>query len=168
MALIIEDGTGKTDSNSYVTVDEFRAYAEARGTVVAESTDQDYEQYLIKAMDKLESYRGRYQGQKVDQDQALQFPRDGVYIDDYEVSASTIPRELKYSQMAFAMESLAGNDLSPTQLVSSSGQVTKEKVGEIEVTYANPTSLRSTPAFAKAEALLAPLLRKSGLFAVRA
>ena len=168
MALTIETGAIVTGANSYVTVDEFRAYAEARGIISISSDDADYEVYLIKAMDKLESYRARYQGEKVDSDQPLQFPRVGVWVDGFELEETTIPRELKYAQMAFAMESLAGNDLNPTVLTSTPAQVTKEKVGEIEVTYANPSSLRSSPAFAKAEALLAPLLKKSGLFAVRA
>lgn len=168
MTLIIETGTGVTGANSYVTVDEFRAYAEARGITSISSDDADYEVYLIKAMDKLESYWDRYQGTKVATSQALEFPRMGVVLDDLLVQQTTIPSRLKYAQMAFAMESLAGEDLLPNQLTSTPAAVVSEKVGELEVHYAQSNNLRSTPAFSKPEALLAPLLKRQGLFGVRA
>jgi hypothetical protein len=168
MTIIVEDGTGVTGANSYVTVDEFRDYAEARGTAAFSSTDADYDKYLILACDKLESYAKEFKGQRVATTQALQWPRYDVYLDDYLVANTTIPRELKYAQMAFALESLGGLDLMPNQLVATSAAVIKEKVGDLEVAYANPTNLRSTPAFAKAEALLSTLLKQSGLFGVRA
>jgi hypothetical protein len=167
VSLIIETGTGVTGANSYVTVDEFRAYAEARGVSSITTDDADYEVYLIKAIDKLESYWDKYQGLKVTTAQPLQFPRMGVVLDEMQVEQTTIPRNLKYAQMAYAMESLAGEDLLPNSLVSSPAAVISEKVGDIEVAYANPTSLRSTPAFAKGDALLAPLLKRQGLFGVR-
>lgn len=168
MTLIVETGAGVTSSNTYCTVDEFRAYAEARGITSISTDDADYEVYLIKAMDKLESFGPRYQGTRVSVNQSLQWPRMDVVVDDILVSSETIPRQLKYAQMAYAMESLAGEDLMPNQLPSTPAAVISEKIGELEVHYAQSTNLRSTPAFAKADALLASLLKKSGLFGIRA
>ena len=165
MALIIEDGTTVANSNSYVTVAELRDYADARGITLS-SDDSACEILLIKAADYIESKRDRFQGIKYEADQSMQWPRDGVFIDGFEVSDTEIPRELKYAQMQLACDSLT-TDIMPNRLVDTQGAVTKQKVGDLEVAYANPTSPLSVPAFAKADALLAPLYKRNGMMAVR-
>lgn len=166
MTLIVEDGSKVADANSYVTVAEARSYATLRGLTLPVA-DAEVEALLVKAVDYIEAQRSRYQGDKTHTDQSLQFPRTGVYVDGLLVGSSSIPRELRYAQMALAVEA-QNADLQPTRLPSDKGPVTQESVeGAVSVTYANPGRLNSVPAFAKADALLAPLMKRSGLTVVR-
>lgn len=174
MALEVEDGTGKAASNSYVSVAEYRAYAEARG-VVLPIDDAEVEVQLVQAMDYVESFRAKYQGHKTwprpDMDvshphaQALQFPRTGVVLDcNYNLPDNVIPQELKQTQMQAAMEIHNGLVLMP----SSDGRVVKkEKVDVIETEYMTAQDIGSgavvgSPSFPLLEALLAPLFNACG------
>lgn len=166
MTLIVEDGSKVADANSYVTLADARSYATLRGETLP-ADDAELESLLIKAMDFIEAQRSRYQGDKTHSDQALQFPRTGVYLDSILVGSSTIPRELRYAQMALAVEAQT-SDLMPSRLPSDKGPVTQESVeGAVSVSYANTGRLNSVPAFAKADALLAPLMKRNGLSVVR-
>jgi len=165
MTITVETGAGVANANSYVTVTELRAYADAR-SITLPSADVTCEPLLIKAIDYIEAQRNRLKGYKKDSDNPLQFPRCDVWIDGYEVSDTSIPRELKYAQMQLACDAYTV-DLMPNQLVTTKGAVVKQKVGDLEVAYDNPANPRSVPAFSKADALLAPLYKNNGMYAVR-
>ena len=170
MALIIETGAGDNPSaNSYGSVQDLRDYAEMRGIDLTGVTDAQAEALMIKAMDYLESLSARYKGARASQAQPLAWPRVdvwGVSFFDALYPSDEIPRELKYAQLALAVEANAGNDLQPND--DGKGQVIKERIeGAVEIAYANPTSRSRTPAFAKADALLSSLLVSNGLSLVR-
>ena len=55
MSLIVEDGTGLPDANSYCDLDEIRSYAADRGVALS-SDDAIIIAFAIKATDYLESY----------------------------------------------------------------------------------------------------------------
>lgn len=169
MALIIEDGSIVADANSYQSVDDLRLHASLRGVSFGSATDATLETHLIKAIDYLEAQRNRYQGVKVSSAQSLQFPRSGVVVDGLTVGTTEIPRELKKAQMQLAIESFLGNDLQPTRLANATGSVLSEKIDGVgEVVYSDSARGRlSVPAFAKANALLAVLFKRSGLELVR-
>lgn len=164
MSLVIEDGSIVAGANSYVTVAEIRDYATARG-VTLPADNSDVEILAIKAMDYLESQR-RYKGEKVDIDQTLQWPRAGAYVDGFRIPDDSIPRELRFAQMAAAIEA-KGADLLPNK--DGKGAVSSETVGPISVSYATSTGSAPTgpSAFSKAWVLLRPLLRVGGMMAVR-
>ena len=164
MALIIEDGTGKPDANSYTTVEEARSYAAARGTDLPDD-DAQVESLLVRAMDYLEAQRAKYQGVKTYPGlQALQWPRSGVIIDcDYQLPDNIIPTELKNAQKQLALEVFNGLVLLP----SSDGRVVKrEKVDVIETEYMTGQDLGSGatmgPSFPSVDALLEPLFSACG------
>lgn len=164
MALIVEDGTGKTDSQTYVDAAAARQYAAARGIELS-STDADVEVQLVSAMDYLEAQRARYQGTKTKPGvQALQWPRTGVILDcSYSLPDNVIPVELKNAQMQLVLEVFAGNTLMP----SSDGRVVKrEKVDVIEREFMTGQDLGSgglpSPSFPAVDALLEPLFSACG------
>lgn len=174
MALTIEDGTGKADSTSYVTVAEARAYAAARG-VVLPSDDAELEALLVKAMDYLEAQRKLYAGERTwavattahPAVQALQWPRCGALLDcRHAIAHDSIPVELKRAQMQAAMEVFAGRDLMP----SSDGRIVKrEKVDVIETEYMTGQDIGGGTAvgavtFPAVDALLEPLYGCGGGF----
>lgn len=172
MAIVVEDGTGSNPAaNSYTDVDALKAYAKARGVSLSGKTNTDLEAALIRAMDFLESKHDQFKGYKTSTSQALQWPREdvwGVERPDQLTGNDEIPRVLEYGQLALAIDALS-HDLQPTQMPSEKGRIVKEKVdGVVELTYSNEGKVRDVPAFAKADALLAPLYKKNGLRLIRA
>lgn len=166
MTITVETGAGVANANSYITLAEARAYAKARGVTMT-AFDDVLEQYLIKAMDYLESLRADYRGIKTDSTYALQWPRYGVYLDGTELASNVIPNELKNAQAQLAMAVQDGVDLMPTQTGDSF--VTSEKVGPIETRYSQRINTSGVPIVRAVDAILAPLLKGTGaLSTVRA
>lgn len=146
MALIIEDGTGKADAQSYVSLAEFKAFYEARGFDFIGT-----ESMLVKAMDYLETLN--YLGTKAFASQALSFPRVILTTD---VAPFTIPQKLKSAQMQLAIAVALGVDLMPTR--GATGFVKREKVGPIETEYSETVNAGISPEFPIVDALLADLV----------
>ena len=169
MALIIEDGSIVANANSYQTVEQFRSHLQLYGEDDTVYTDAQIEVFLIKAMDKLATYRDRYKGDRVSSSQLLDWPRRGatdIYFPGEIFPKDQIPRELEKAQLQFAKESIS-NDLQRNKLASEQKAI-KKKVGPIEIAYeASEAKQDFTDYFAKAEAHITPLLRKSGLFLIR-
>lgn len=164
MALVIEDGTGLANSQSYATVAELRAYAALRGKTVP-AADIDCEVLLVKAMDYLEAQE--YIGDRGSKEQALSWPRLNADVEQWPLDPDEIPRQLVQAQCALAIEAQTVN-LLPTRDVNDPGPaVSKSVAGAVSVAYANDGRVRSTPAVASAKALLRLLLRNSGLTLVR-
>ena len=130
MALIVEDGSIVTGANTYVTDAEYVAYAAARGKTIA-STAANREIQLIKAMDYIESHRAKFKGTKFSQDQALQWPRYGVYIDSYYLDSDAIPVELKSAQMEAAIF------INSSEILKSgtTQNIQREKLASLEIAY---------------------------------
>lgn len=168
MALTKEDGTGSNpNANSYSDAETLRNYAVARGVDLSALSDADCEVLLVKAMDYIEGKRSRFQGTKSNTDQPLQWPRQDVWVDNLLVGSDAIPRELEYAQLALAIES-RDKDLQPNRLPSDKGAVIRERVeGAVEVEYDKQNRASFVPAFAKADSLLRPLYKNSGMFLVR-
>ena len=85
MALIVEDGSGKSDAESYCTVAFATAYHAARGNAAwaALADDATRESLLRKATDyMLQTYRLRWSGYRVTATQALDWPRSWVVRPD--------------------------------------------------------------------------------------
>lgn len=159
MALVIEDGTGKTNSNSYATAAEAIAYADERGFDFPTAT-ADVEKLLIKACDFMLGLEARYKGYRTNQDQRLPFPRADVLLYDgvdY-IAYNEIPERLKEAQMRLAVSANA------TELVpDGTGQeVVREKVGPLEVQYAERGTGSVNPQFNQALELLEPFFTSGG------
>lgn len=152
MALIVEDGTGMTNSNTYASEAELVAYAAARGVTIANTITD--EQLLITAMDYIEQQP--FKGTKNTKEQALQWPRFGVKIDGYYIDTDEIPLLLKEAQM----ENALGIDSGSNPLASEGRSTKREKVDVIEVEYMD--GARNKTYLAAAEAKLTKLLKAGG------
>ena len=158
MSLICEDGSGKSDSESYISVADASSYHTARGNTAwaALATDALREAALRRATDYMrQAYRSRWQGYKVNEDQALDWPRYGVEVEGYAVDSDIVPTEVKNACAELALRASAA-DLNPdlTQGVLS------EQVGSIQVTY-DKTSPQFTR-YRAIDAILSPYLRAGG------
>lgn len=138
ITLIVEDGTGVANANTYVDDTTLIAFASDRG-VTMNSTQA--KAALIRAMDYLETLS--YNGMKYESAQSLQFPRSYLYLDGYLIDNDVIPNDLKKAQMLLAIEIFNGNDPSAPITRTVEGV----KVGPIDIKYsANAALTTMTPA----------------------
>lgn len=161
ISIIVEDGTGKEDANSYVSVSELISYASNRGVELSDSDSTAT--LLIKASDYLESKN--YKGEKSYLLQALSWPRKNAYIDSNSESPfpdNLIPKQIKIAQMQLALIVESGVDLMPT--LNNSEIIIRDKVGPLETEYANPLQYGASlyPEMPQIDSLLAPLVSSGG------
>ena len=140
MALVVEDGTGVTGANTYISETEYTTWANdrfgsARSTLPADTAA--YEAIIKRAMDYLETLE--FKGIKKERDQALQWPRYDVYIDGYYVDSDSIPQELKNAvfELTYAEETNVG------EFAQVSRETKREKVGPVEVEYSDSAASRT-------------------------
>ena len=160
MSIIVEDGTGKVDAESYATVTYANTYHFSRGNSDwAALTVSVKEQLLRKSTDyMLQKYRSLWSGLRVNDltsnAQALDWPRDSVYIDGNAlVSNSIVPAEV---QKACCELALKANSAS---LLSDGGRITtKEVVDVLEVEYADNGAGSNVVKYSSVDNLLDPYL----------
>lgn len=160
MAIVVEDGTGKIDAVSYVSVADTDAYHLARGNAAwAAASDASKEAALVRATSALDGmYSGRWPGRRYDQDQALDWPRSDAWDrDSYPLTG--VPQRIKDATSAAALVELAeAGALSKSQ--ERGGAVRREKIGPIETEYApGAPAVTAYPAITQA---LARIVRGSG------
>lgn len=132
MALTVEDGTGLSNADAYISLAEFKTFASNRNY-----RWEDYEDFQIEASIRLatgwiDTYN-RYKGQRLKTTQALEFPRaDLIDWSDYEVAG--VPARVK---QACAELSFKGLTEALYADESRGGMVKSESVGPISVTYAD-------------------------------
>jgi hypothetical protein len=167
MTLIIEDGTGKPDAESYASAEDLAMYAVKFGVTIP--ADAPAQEALLRraalAMDGM-----TWKGRKSNSEQALSWPRRGVEL-DYEIKPDNyLPARIQYGQMALAAE-IHTDDIDPVD--QRQGAVIRERVeGAVDVEYA-PISNKSGRLLPAApdrpsRTQFADYLAKRGLFAVRA
>jgi len=140
MALVIEDGSVVSGANSYVTLAEFKAWADDRNISYSDS-DDTLEGQLLRAMDYFE--RLQFIGNKANENQPLQWPRTEALIDGYYADATEIPKEVKIALYEATVVQAAGN----SELENQTRKTLRERVGDIEVEYAENSENRTiTPA----------------------
>lgn len=127
--LIVEDGTGVTGAESYISVVDAQARAALFGWDFPTDTTEA-EIVLRKSGMYLEQYRNRYQGYKLLAAQGLQFARVGVYIDGVLQAPAPIPQMLIDAQIRSASVAYTGGNLFATGLNASS-----KSVGDVSLSY---------------------------------
>lgn len=148
--IIVEDGSRVAGANSYVTVAELIQFGKNRQHTFSTSAAV----LLIMAMDYIDNLA--FKGIKYEQDQALQWPRIGVFIDGYSLDSDVIPKELKNGLMQAALSIDSGN--SPLAVVNAS--VKRRKVGELEIEYRD--NAVNNPVDPKINFMLKKLLENGG------
>lgn len=165
MTLIVEDGTGLETAESYVSVAEADTYHLARGNAAWTGSDTIKEAALRRATTFIDSsYRSRWVGTAVNgRDQALAWPRtDAVDTSGDDIDDEQVPREVKQATMEAALRELATPGSLNPDLVQSE-RVLREKVGDLEVQYADVAGVdASRPFLTIVNDLVSGLLSSSG------
>lgn len=134
MPLIVEDGTGLSTAQSYVSVADADAYHTLYGnpTVWTALTTTQKEGHLRLATRYLDlTYGGMWTGQRSLRDQALDWPRHGTPDrDGYLPAVNSVPQQIKDACSIMALMS-ASDELIPN--IDNPGTIKKTatKVGEI-------------------------------------
>lgn len=158
MTIIVEDGTGKPDAESYVTVADLRAYCDARGLALgaAATDDTKAEQQLRQATDYLAVYAPYWQGSRAVPGQALDWPRVGVELYGAPVPSNSVPQQVRAACCLLAQKATSG------PLVKDEGrEKSRVKVGPIETEYTPGTSQQTK--YLDVGRTLAPLLDAAAL-----
>lgn len=125
--LIIEDGSIVANANSFVTDEEYKAYAKLKGYSIP-ATQPDREANLVNAYDFLNfTYEQRLQGSRVTpQTQTGIMPRNYIYAYGALVANDSIPQDFKNAQM---LASFSINDGVDTNAVKDSANLAGFSVG---------------------------------------
>lgn len=185
MALVVEDGTGKADAESYVSVADAVTYATKQGATFPGTDVPGSEAALRRATAYIDNtYRTRFTGYRTyRRDQALEWPRVGAYVYipnnasdmayaggydpayDY-IGQNVIPIEIINATCEAAVRELATpGSLAPD--LDRGGSVKMLKAGSVEIQYGGNASAVTT--FQAVDLALSGLLRSDamGVRAVR-
>lgn len=175
--LIVEDGTGVADANTWVSRAEFIAYAANQGFVLPDEPSTDV--FIYKAM--LYLCTRRYKGDEIQPlweryfaeglveapwPNDLPFPRINLFPGDCLVSLGRIiPNRLKKAECQIALDISNGFDPLPNIGANSgSTYLTMRKIGPLSEAFAYGD--RDYPIMPIATGYLQPLLVGSGIFSL--
>lgn len=139
MAFVLEDGTGLSNSNAYISTAFFDSYFSDRGVVVSVSfTNTNKQNSIVVATDYVDQVFGpNLNGRPLLTTQALQFPRACMYRKDFPcVLITGIPIQLQYAVAEYALRDMVTpGSLMPDPITDESGlqvSASYEKIGPIE------------------------------------
>ena len=144
MALVLEDGTGYSNSNTYILTTDADAYwtdrINAPWNALSTPTKTSYVLYAADYMKQ--RYRGQWNGFRRLNTQAMDWPRSWAIKPDiaggygpvpYYYGFSEIPTEVKTAQILLANKLIGYASLAPD--ISKEDDPLKVKIGPIEIDY---------------------------------
>lgn len=126
IAIVVEDGTGLSNSNAYVSVAQVKEFADLRGITLPDN-DDDVARLIIRATDYIGSFECKFCGDRSNASQALAFPR----------TIGGMPSQLL--PLTTHMASALNDGFDPWAVTSNTDLVTEETVGPITTKFADPT-----------------------------
>ena len=144
MAFVVEDGTGLSNSNSYLSEADADTHFADRGNATwAAASSANKTAALVRASDYIDKRFGmRFKGFKQSDAQAMEWPRIGALdADDYLLNDpnDAVPRQIKKATAEYALRALSNATLAPDN--SNVGvNITRNKVGPIETEQELQTS----------------------------
>lgn len=156
--LVVEDGLGRSDAESYISVADADARQSGLGNAAWAGDETAKEQALRRATAYIEQrYRQRWRGTKLLRDQALSWPRYGAVVDGWDVASNVVPVEV-----ANACADLAVKALTETLNEDQTRGIVRDKVGPIETEY--DAYAPQAKRFVAIDQMLAPYLTGGGSF----
>jgi len=173
MSLIVEDGTGRSDAESYISVADADTYHTkfTASAAWAGAGTADKETALRQATQYLDDeYRGRWKGYPVDDEQALAWPRLDVEDENgYVVDSDAVPEQVQRAAAEMALRALSsGPNLLPDIVERGTVKSIRKKLGpmEKEVEYVGGGTIavsgQTNTHFQKVYRMLIGLIRVGG------
>jgi len=160
---VVEDGTGKSDATSYISVADMKQYWDNMEYDYSALSDAEIQALLNKATQIIDGqYFNLWPGTRSSSTQALQWPRsDATYPDEYTIASTEIPKELPdaASEMAYA-----SNQSTTLQPISSDGGDVKSFRNKVDVIEEQKEfwRTRSHPKIPAVDDVLRTLLGRTG------
>jgi hypothetical protein len=155
MALVVEDGTGKSDADSYCSLTDALVYHERFGTVEAwDALDDEVKEASLRKATRYVDASYTFNGMKQTAEQALAWPRIGATRYEWLVTEGTVPPQVRDAVAQLALDAQS-SDLAATG--APAGAVVSETVDVLSVTYASGVS--GSVRYRAADQLLAGLTR---------
>jgi hypothetical protein len=149
VSVVVEDGSGITGANAYLSVEDWKAYADQFGldySVTADGTaytDDQIGSAIIRARSWLDTtYRSRWPGAKANgREQSTAWPRkEADDVDGENIADDEVPSEVIVASAEAAWRELqAPGSLSPD--LERGGAVQSIKAGSVEIVYADGAPL---------------------------
>ena len=134
MALTVEDGSGVTGANTYVSLSNCNTYHSNLGNSTWTGTDAQKTSAIYRAMRWVEAQP--WKGYKYDYDQALEWPRSGVVDKNgYSVGEDEIPPQVVDVLCEAALIELASAGALRPALARGGRVKMQEVVGAVKVEY---------------------------------
>lgn len=146
MALIVEDGTGLADADSYISLTDARTFAANYGIKLPDD-DTEAEITLRQGTQYVDLQEDCFAGDRLTDTQALAYPRD----DD-----SGMPKALGRATVYAAAEFALGTDVRATD--DGKSIASEEVTGAVAVSYFNNGKTGATVTITKAIDALKPLM----------
>lgn len=144
LTLTVEDGTGLTAANTFVSRAEADAYFEAHlyGSIWDAAADATKDKALVHATRYLDS-AARWEGHRATEQQALGWPRWEAYLDGCELRYDIVPEAVKNATCELA-QLLIGADLTAEQ---QQDQIKKLNLGQgaLEIEFRDSARNRRMP-----------------------
>ena len=143
MPITVEDGTGVSGANSYISVDDATTYFLDRANSDWSTSTGDKAAALIRATTAIDSiYRSRFPGYRTNfRDQELEWPRTNAYdAEGILIDSTEIPQEILDATCEAALRELStAYSLQPD--LARGGRIRSIRAGSVAIDYdasANP------------------------------
>jgi hypothetical protein len=159
MALIVETGTGASDSDSYISLADARAYGVKYGyTLPVDDTQADI--FLRKGALYVDLFEGSFSGERLVDTQALAWPRVNAFKcagrDQVVLPSDSVPIEIQNAQVIAAHYYAAGVNVRAND--DGLAIASEEVVGAVKVAYFDNGKTGATIEITEADDMLANLL----------
>lgn len=131
MSIVVEDGTGLSNAESYLSVSGADSYHTNRGNDSWTGSDAVKEQALRKATEYLDNHY-QWIGDIYLTTQTLNWPRTFAYDSQGRAVNNIVPSKVENAAAELALLALS-EDLVP--VTTSSDYAKREKVGDLEIEY---------------------------------
>lgn len=141
LTLIIEDGSGVENANTYISLANAEIYFESRANkaVWSGASDDDKNIALVDAARQMDMMFDWF-GSRATEDQGLRFPRFSIYDPDgWMYDSNEIPSELKDAQCEIALGVLAEDRTDDPDGIG----IKRVKAGSVEVEF-DSTKVKTT------------------------
>jgi hypothetical protein len=137
VTLIVEDGTGMSNANAIISLDEFKAYCDERKLSYSAYADDDLNAAIVRAS-AFFANAYVYQGQKVNRRaQTMPYPRYATSDKEgWPVLPTEIPQELKDACAEVTLREAADpGSMNPDVVMAD--KIRALKAGSVSIDYAN-------------------------------
>ncbi len=167
MTLVVEDGTGLDDAESYASVEDADDYLANRGyTNWADLDEPEKEQCLRRATEYMVIYP--WKGERTSATQTLDWPRTGASAFGNDLATDVVPSVVGNACILLAFRAASGELLPdpeldstgrlPTKLVKKVGPIDKETSYATRGTVSTPGAIQRFPSI---DVMLLAFIRRS-------